>query len=663
MPAVDVPGLNTKLTPEQLTAACQAAEKTADDRLAAMVALPSHDFASAFDAFEQIIADYTDATTRLSFLKDIHPDGKVREAAAACEEAAGKYAVKVGARKDIYLALKGASDHGVRDAIDRRLIQLTMRDFKRNGLELADADRQKLVELRQRLTALGTQYSSNLDEDKTSFETTEEELEGLPQDFIEAHLKDKTATGKGRTVVLTTKYPDYYPVLENAKRESLRRRIWIAFQSRQAEKNLPILTEAVSLRDQAAHLLGYPTHADFVTEDRMARDAKTVTSFLERLRGELVPARDELNRQMLQLKIADTHDQAAHLETWDWRYYLNQIKKQKYSIDNEAVRQYFPADKVLAGLFQVYSTLLNVKFNEVPGAEVWADGVKLYEVRDRPDGTGKLLAKFYVDLFPRDGKYGHAASFSLGVARATPAGYQIPLSALVVNFSPPKNGQFARLSFQEVDVLFHEFGHIMHQSLTTARYASESGTNVSTDFVEAPSQMLENWVYQPEILALLTEDPRNPGHPMPADLARRLSQARTFDAGIRYSRQVFLATFDMTLHTSGATVDPDAIEHKVRGAITGYPVHPEEHTAASFGHLMGGYDAGYYGYLWSEVYADDMFSRFEKEGLLNPATGRAYRDTILARGRELEPMELLQQFLARKPNEEAFLRLTGIKAP
>jgi thimet oligopeptidase len=694
MAAVDVPGLSAKLTPEQVAAACEQAEKTADAKLAALISVPDakRTFGNSFNAYEQAMADYADAVGRLSFLKDIHPDAKVRAAGAACEERAGKYSVKVGARKDLYLALKSYQEHAGKtdplDAADKRLIELTMRDFKRAGLELSDADREKLVQLRSRLTELATQYSSNLDEDTTSFEATEDELEGLPPEFIEHHLKAsapvhgveaakpapgsppvhaappaKAGKGKkpGRTVVLTTKYPDYYPVMENAKNEGLRKRMELAFDSRQTEKNLPLITEAVKLRDQAAKLLGYATHADFVTEDRMAKNAKTVAAFLDRVRGELVPARDALAKQMLALKVADTKNKKAVLESWDWRYYLNQIKKKQFAIDNEQVRQYFPADKVMAGMFQVYATLFGVKFTEVPNPDAWADGVKLYEVHDGVDGKGKLLAKFYVDLFPRPGKYGHAASFTFGVARATAAGYQIPMSALVVNFNPPQNGQVAKLSFEEVDTLFHEFGHIMHHSLTTARYASTSGTNVSVDFVEAPSQMLENWVYQPQILALISEDPKNPGHPMPDDLAKRLSAARTFDAGTRYTRQVFFAIFDQTIHSGGADVNPDAVEHDLRGKILGYPVHAEEHMAANFGHLMGGYDAGYYGYLWSEVFADDMFTRFEKEGFLSPTTGKAYRDIILGRGRELDPMDLLKQFLGREPNEDAFLRITGIK--
>jgi thimet oligopeptidase len=555
--------------------------------------------------------------------------------------------------------MKGYLDHAGKtealDAVDHRLIEITMRDFRRNGLELSDQDRAKLIQVRSRLAELQTAYSSNLDNDTTSTEFTRRELAGMPASFL-ARLK-KAKDGK---YIVTTKYPDYYPMMENAKREATRKREYLAFNGREAAKNLPLITEAVALRDQAAKLLGYKTHADYVTETRMAKDAATVATFLSRLRTELLPGRDALNAHMLKLKRAQTHNPKAELQVWDWRYFMNQIRKTDYSVDDEAIRAYFPADKAMAGMFKVYSTLFHVTFTQVPDAKVWADGVKLYEVHEAP--SGKLLAKFYVDLFPRPGKYGHAASFGIGVAREVQDGYQIPLGALVVNFNPPENGKRAHLSVSEVETLFHEFGHIVHGSLTTGRYYSLAGTNVDTDFVEAPSQMLENWVYQPEILKLITEDPKDPSKTMPDALIQKIAKARTYDAGVRYTRQVFLATFDQTIHTSGDHVNPDEVDHRLRKEINGYPVDPNEHFAASFGHMMGGYDAGYYGYLWSKVFADDMFTRFEKEGVLNPKTGLEYRNDILARGREEEPDVLLKNFLGRAPDEHAFLRLLGIKA-
>ena len=361
---------------------------------------------------------------------------------------------------------------------------------------------------------------------------------------------------------------------------------------------------------------------------------------------------------MAALKAVETGEAHPAIQSWDWRYYLNQWKKKEFALDDEQIRAYFPADKVMQGMLATYSRLLSVQFKKVENAEVWTAGVELYEIRDAADG--RLLGKFYVDLFPRPGKYGHAASFGLGPARAVSGGYQIPLSVLVVNFEPPQGGKVAHLSIDEVDTLFHEFGHIMHQCLTTARYASLSGSNVATDFVEAPSQMLENFVFEPEILALVSADPKSPGQPLPADLMKRIAAARRFDAGVRYSRQVFLGSFDLYIHTHGAHVDSEAAARKLWADIMAFPEPPDTHFAAGFGHVMGGYDAGYYGYLWSEVFSADMFTRFQKEGVLNPKTGRDYRDAILAKGRTEDPDQLLQEFLGRAPNEDAFLKQIGM---
>jgi Zn-dependent oligopeptidase len=237
------------------------------------------------------------------------------------------------------------------------------------------------------------------------------------------------------------------------------------------------------------------------------------------------------------------------------------------------------------------------------------------------------------------------------------------MSVLVTNFNAPVGGKPALLSVNEVTTLFHEFGHVMHASLTTAKYAALAGTNVATDFVEAPSQMLENWVFRPEVLAKISSDPSAPGKPIPEAIQKKIIEARKFDAGIKYSRQVFLGTFDFAIHTNGPKVNTDAVAKKLWKAIMGTVQDGKERFPASFGHMMGGYDGGYYGYLWSEVFAADMFTRFEKEGVLNPSVGRAYRDTILAKGRTVDASVLLEQFLGRAPSEKAFLQGLGIEGP
>jgi thimet oligopeptidase len=650
---VDAAPLQTDWTPDQLQASCAEAERTCDAKLAQVAGIPGPErtFANTPEAIEQVTADWGEVASRASFMKNIHTDEKVRAAASACEEEAGRYAARLASRKDLYLAIQAWQ--GTKEPVgpqQARLVQIVMRDFHRAGVDLPDEKRAELVKLRERIAELQTRFSTNLSEDTTSVEMTREELEGMPDSYL-ARLK-KTDGGK---YIVTTKYPDYFPFMENARRTDARRKLETAFMNRGGKQNLQLLDEAIGLRDQAARLLGYPTHADYVTEIQMAKNARTVRDFEERLQIRLRERLATDTAKMSAMKLADTGD--PKIRSWDWRYYLNQLRKRDYALDDEQIRAYFPADKVMAGLFEVYSTLLGVQFRAVPDAKVWADGVSLYEVRDGE----RVVAKFYADLFPRPGKFGHAAAFPLTPGRELRAGYQIPLTVLVVNFTPPQEGKPAHLTLNEVETLFHEFGHVMHGSLTTAPYATLSGTNVATDFVEAPSQMLENWVYQPEVLRLLSSG--SDGQPLPPELMQRIAKARKFDAGVRYSRQVFLGQFDLYIHTHGARVDSDATARRLWEEIMGFPEDPQAHLAAGFGHMMGGYDAGYYGYLWSEVFAADMFTRFAREGVLNPSTGRDYRNIILAKGRTEDPDELLREFLGRKPNEDAFLRQIGIGTP
>ncbi|MGC4114094.1 MAG: M3 family metallopeptidase [Myxococcales bacterium] len=469
---------------------------------------------------------------------------------------------------------------------------------------------------------------------------------------------DRLAKSKSGGRILTTKYPDYYPFMDNAKSEAARRRFYIAMESREAARNTPLLQQAIALREEQAKLLGYATHADYVAGDQMAKDAKTVEAFLASLREKLKPRRDADFAKMLELKRAETGDAKAELKPWDVPYYLNQIKKRDFTLDSEQVREFFPAQTVLTGMFKVYEALLGIEIKEVENADVWAPEVKLYEVRDR--GTGAYVATFYMDLFPRKGKYSHAASAGVTVARVFGGKYQAPVALVMANFNPPAGGRPSLLAHDEVKTLFHEFGHVMHQTLTVARFGSQAGSAVARDFVEAPSQMLENWVYEKVALDQMSGHYQDPAKKLPQETIEKIKAARTFDAGWRYTRQVFLASFDQALHTGAGAADPDALSRKLYQEILGIAPAPDTHFPATFGHLMGGYDAGYYGYLWAEVFADDMFSLFATKNVMDPELGRRYREAILAPGRSEEPSVLLERFLGRKPSNEAFLKKLGI---
>lgn len=656
---IAVPLLNHRLSPDAIGPALDKAMAECDAKLAALAALPalSRTFANTVEALEQAGASFSDAAMRLQILKEIHTDPAVREAAAAAEEKSGQYGVRMGARRDLYAAvMEYVANAGKTEAMDpqqARLLELTRRDFRRNGLELTDANLKHLVEIRSRLTTLATEFQQHLNENVDSVVVSEAELAGLPPSFAERLTKDE----KGGRVV-TTKYPDYVPFMENAENQDARRRLFLAFNNRETLRNEPILKEAIRLRDEAAKLLGYATHADYVTDDRMAKSGAKVRSFLDSLATKMRPRRDSDYARLTQLKREHLKDPAATINPWDLSFYLNVWKKRDFELDTETIREFFPAEFVVREMFGVYEDLLSIRLKEVPNADVWFESVKLYEVRDAT--TDALFACFYTDLYPRPGKYGHAAVAPITVPREAPEGYRVPVAVLLANFTPASGDRPSLLTHEEVRTLFHEFGHVMHQSLTVARYGSQAGFSVAGDFVEAPSQMLENWVFAPEVLNRLSGHYQDTSRKLPAAIIQKMEAARIFDAGYRYSRQLYFAMFDQTLHTSGPEVDVRSVEHDLYKQILGLEPVRETLFSASFGHLMGGYDAGYYGYLWSEVFAADMFTLFEQQGVLSKALGRKYRDTILAKGRSIEPAALLEEFLGRPAGDAAFLKKIGL---
>jgi len=364
--------------------------------------------------------------------------------------------------------------------------------------------------------------------------------------------------------------------------------------------------------------------------------------------------------QLVALKKED-HPKESHpkINSWDWRYYQNQWLKEKFQIDNQAIKEYFPLQVVLKGMFDIYQTLFGVQFVEMPSPVVWHPSVKFYRIVQNQ----KTVAFFYMDLFPRAGKYNHFAAFDILKAYVQPDGsYRAPVSAIVGNFSPPSADAPSLLEHEEVETIFHEFGHIMHQTLTKARYASFSGTSVKTDFVEAPSQMLENWVWEYESLAKLSGYYKDTTKTLPPELVKRMIQAKNVNSGIFWLRQAAFALVDMRYHTS-ANVDGKSTKIYADTMAETMLIPVQEHTMpqAGFGHLMGGYDAGYYGYLWSKVYAQDMFTRFSKEGLLNPKTGADYLHNILEPGGTKDPYALITAFLGREPNQTAFIKSLGLE--
>jgi len=378
---------------------------------------------------------------------------------------------------------------------------------------------------------------------------------------------------------------------------------------------------------------------------------------LSKIDSALLPKANAELAQLKSLKAAS--GDSSTFAAWDFYYYQNQLVKTKYAVDDEAVRQYFPVSKVVPAVMGIYQKLLGVTFHPIVPADAWAPGVLEFSISD--NASGKPIGWFFLDLYPRQGKFAHFANFPLRPGRVLPDGsWQMPVSSIIGNWPVATPGKPALLSHDDVVTFFHEFGHLMHSTLSTAPYETYYGTAVREDFVEAPSQMLENWMWQPSILKAVSANVET-GKPLPDDLIKKMIALKhvSEESSTYWTGQAFLASYDMTIHSSGPAVDVTRVYFDLKKKLTTLPAVPGTIPEASFGHLAGGYDAGYYGYLWSRVYAQDMFTVFQKGGLENPAVGARYRKDILEPGGSVEPDQLLRNFLGREPSYDAFYKDLG----
>lgn len=574
-----------------------------------------------------------------------HPDEKVREAAKGCEPKIDKLETSQWLDPKLARVIKRYAAKKEPLAGPRaRLLERVLRDFRRNGLELDDKGQARLRQLNEELTKLALDFDSNLAESRLYVEATPAELEGLPREWLDSHPPEPS--GKIR---VTTDYPDFFPVMTYAKNRKLALELYKQFDNRAAEKNVAVLEKILFLRDEKAKLLGYATWADYVLEPRMAKDAKTVADFLEGLRKHLSKKGDrELAEfRAMHAKLGGKRDDA--IPPSDRLYLEDQVRKAKYGLDSKEVSQYFEVTKVREGLLTITSRLFGLRFRKA-SAPTWHPDVEAMEVTD---AQGALLGRFYFDLYPREGKYKHAAVFSIrDTMRTADGGRLVPIAAIECNFPKPGAGAPALMSHQDVVTFFHEFGHVLHHLLSESELATFAGTSVARDFVESPSQMLEEWAWSKETLDLFAAHHAT-GAKMPKELHAKMLRSRSFGRAIATQRQLFLAALDQRYHTQPPGFDTTKVLGEVHDAHMPFKYVEGTHFQASFGHLIG-YDAGYYGYQWALSIARDLFTRFAKEGMLNPKTAADYRAAILAPGASDEEAKLVERFLGRPPSDAAY---------
>jgi thimet oligopeptidase len=645
----------TAVSVASVRAETEAALASADEHVSRAVAsLDSPAFASTLLPLELAGAELVVAYGRAGFMGQVHADQAVRDAGNEAEERINKWRVALVFRSDLYSAVRAFADTDEARALDgerARLLEHWLRDLRRAGHELGADDRAELERLRTRLVEVEVAFQRNINEYHDGIDVTREQLAGLPDDYI-----DGLAAGEREgTYRVSLDYPELNPFLEQARDRGLRRELFMKHWNRAVDANRPLLDEALDLRRRVAVLLGEPTWAHHAMEVKMAKQPERVRAFYDELLPTLAAqVRVELDALGDRLH-ADGHD--GPITAWDWRYYDEALRRTDYGVDQNLVGEYFPLEPVMDGMFAITGEVLGLDYRVVHDTRAWDPAVRLYEILDR--ASGESIAHFYADLHPRDGKFGHAAAFPLVVGhRAADGSWIRPVSAIAANFTPPSADRPALLKHNEVLTLFHEFGHILHMSLTRAEFTRFGGAETEWDFVEAPSQIMEHWAWEPSVLARFARHYAS-GEPMPAELVDQMARARWVDVGIKIGVQAFYGEIDLALHAEPMAPDVEVELRRTYG-VTGMPYPEGTFMLAGFGHLLGGYDAGYYGYLWAQVIGDDMFGRFAREGVLSPSVGADYRREILEPNGSRDADDLVRAFLGREPSNEEFLRLRGM---
>lgn len=632
--------------------------------------------------WDSLIAPLEEVNDRLariwspvSHLNSVLNSEALRAAHDACLPLLSEFQTYVGQHEGLYQAyreLAESDDFPLLSGAQRKEIQNTLRDFRLSGIGLPAEAQQRYGEIQARLSELASRFSNNVLDATQGWHklvTDEAELAGLPQSAQAAarqlaELKDKEGW------LFTLDIPSYLPVMMYADSRALRAELYEAFTTRASDQgpnagkwdNSAIMTELLALRRELAQLLGFANYAELSLATKMADKPEQVVNFLTDLAAKSLP-QGKAELEEIRAFAAEQHGQ-SELAAWDLAYYAEKLKQHKFSISDEQLRPYFPASKVVKGLFEVVKRVFGMKVRERLGIDTWHPDVRFYDIFDAED---ELRGSFYLDLYAREHKQGGAwMDVCLGRRYRQDGSLQKPVAYLTCNFNGPVDGKPALFTHNEVVTLFHEFGHGIHHMLTRIDVAGVAGINgVAWDAVELPSQFLENWCWESEALAFISGH-HETGEPLPADLLEKMLTARNFQAAMQMLRQLEFALFDFRLHQEFDPASADqipALLDGVRSQVAVMTPPAFNRFQHSFSHIFaGGYAAGYYSYKWAEVLSADAFSRFEEEGIFNPATGQSFLKNILEKGGSKEPMELFRAFRGREPQVDALLRHSGIAA-
>ena len=627
-----------------------AFEKIENDRLAA--AQKSLDqLVGVEDArtIDNTVAPYDEAVHQLGsaqyfagLMEQVHPDSAFRDHATEMVRKVGAAITNLSLNQDVYKAL-AALEVSKADPATRYYVQRQLLEFKLAGVDKDQATRDKLKKLQDQLTEQQSMFDRNIsDGQKTIFADSVSELDGLPQDYIDRHKPG--ADGK---IQITTNYPDVLPALKFAKSDDLRKRLYQAFQTRAYPKNLEVLKQMMQTRYEIAQLLGYKSWADYNAADKMILTGQNIADFIQQVDAAGKPVARREFALLLEEK-RKTDPKAMQIGDYELQYLQEQVRRAKYNFDSQSVRPYLPFQGVKKGILDTASKLFQLEFRQEQNVPAWDPAVETWDVYDH----GKMSGRFYLDLHPRPGKYSHAEMVPVldGIR-----GKQLPEAILVCNFPVPTADDPGLMEYNDVVTFFHEFGHLMHWIVATQQWAGVSGMTMESDFVEAPSQMLEEWMRSPQVLASFAHHYKT-GEPIPAELVERMNRASAFGRAIWAVTQNYYTAVSYDLYRSNPhTTDPDAVAQQGIRRYTPLTPTPGTHMWASFNHL-GGYSSAYYTYLWDKVIAEDFFMQFNQDNLLAGDTPMRYRRVVLEPGGTMSANDLVKNFLGRPQNMTAFQR-------
>ena len=628
-------------TPDAFAAGCRRDMERARDLAARFKASASglgRD--AALDLFDGAFSALSEAASRASLARNVHPDRAVRDTAETCEQEVDALSTELSLDRGLYDALAAVKLDGA-DGATRYLVEKSLRDFRRAGVDRDDATRAQVKALREDLVRIGQEFGRNIKDDVRRLDVEPADLDGLPEDWRRAH-----PTGAGGKVTLTTDNTDYVPFMTYARSDAAREALWRLYRLRGHPRNLEVLSRMLSRRDELAKLLGYPDWAAYVTEDKMIGTERNAAEFIERIAA---AGEARMNRDYAQLLARKRKDVpgAARVDPWDSGYLQERVKAEEYGFDSQSVRPYFEYACVKDGLLAVTGDLFGLTYRRAADAPVWHPDVEAYDVLE----GDQLLGRIYLDMHPRDGKYKHYAQVTLSAGQA---GRRLPEGVLVCNVPRPAPGAPALMEHGDVKTFFHEFGHLLHHVLGgRTRWAAQSGVATEWDFVEAPSQMLEEWVWDPKVLQSFARR-TDTGEPIPADLVRRMKRADEYGKGLMVRQQMFYAATSLELHRRDpAHLDTTRLVSELQERYTPFRHVDGTYFQESFGHLDG-YSAIYYTYMWSLVIAKDLYGQFDRSNLLDPAPALRYRRAILEPGGSKPAAELVKDFLGRPYGFDAY---------